>query len=379
MDVTTGGSSSGQDATSSVDPSSTTAEPPGLQLCDQSQYCAYLHMNSLDSDDADAMSQSVSVDTVIVNATTDDKYLSPDGADESPERTQGSTSSSMQHQDSVDSGLLSGSDGVPPVTSLSWQHSNVVKARCLRHSLSWPELSKRRVRQCTHELNTRRRNSILEGLNLGSSSTFDASMFSPLGGSTGVMEVTRYQHLVSMDQAVIPNGISDVSPRHCIVCATADNVDSDDGLQVSYVTPTLSDVFLTDTTFQNEHGGFPADVASSHSDTQEDVAMETTGALATASGDICDTTNSDKDAATNHDSKSTHGTHPGSATRGQGPSKSSDAAVSSSAPMSSRKQSRDNRRAHKSRRTDLHVTLSHDGYQSAEGKGAEHRTWEQGR
>ena len=373
MDVTPGGSSGPGASTSTVDPSSTPAGPAGHQLCDQLQYCAYLHVTSSDSDSADGMSRSVSIDTVIVNAATNDNFLAHPG--ESCDRTcdRGSTSSSMHHQDSVDSGLLSGSDGAAPVAALSWQPSNVVKARYLRHSLSWPEISKHRAHRHMHEVNTRRRTMIVEGLNLGSGSTFDSSMFSPLGGSTGVMETANY-HVTNVDEAAIPR---DMSPSDRVTCVTADNIDSDDGLQVSYVTPTLSDVFLTDTTFQSAQGVPASNDASCLDNTSVDIAMETTsGALATAAGAICDTTNNDdNDIATNTDHEHTRSTLQ-IPTRGCDVNESACAVNASSA--SSAGKLRDSRRAHKSKRTDDHVT-SHDTGRCTDEQKCDARMWEQDR
>ena len=339
FDYTTGGRQDDDKLTSS---GNTSAGPGIVPLCDQSLYCAYLHMISSEGVDAEATTRAVPIGIEVRNAVVNDEQGSPDGAAESPVKTQASsTGSSMHHQDSVDSGLLSGS-----VTSLSWQRSNVVNARCLRHSLSWPEIRKQRT--CPRELNTGGRTSILGGFDIDSGSSIGAAMHCPLGGSISVMETTEYRHPMSVD-------LSDIVPCRQ-THSPADNVDSDDGHQVSYVTPTLSDVFLTDDTFQGATN-------SADNDTRDDVAMETTRALATASGSNCDGN------AANLVHKHTH---PSSSD-----TTSSTGSVVPSSPMSSTKHSLGTRRAHKAKRPAIRVTLSHDGCQSTKGrKSSETLSWE---
>ena len=303
-------------------------------------------MNSSESDDADATTRAVPISGGVPNAVGSDDQGSPGGAAESPGTTQ--AGSSMHHQDSVDSGLLSGS-----VTSLSWQRSNVVNARCLRHSLSWPEIRKRRP----HERNTRGRMSIIGGFDLDSGGgSIGAAMLCPLGGSISVMETTDHEHLVNVDRTAAD--LSDIVPCQQQTHSSADDVDSDDDHQVAYVTPTLSDVFLTDDTFQGV-------TDSAASDTRDDVTIETTCALATASGSTCD----DDAANLVHE-------HTSSSTR---QSDTTSGSVYPSSSVSSTKHSLGNRRAHKDRpkRPAIRVTLSHDGCQSAKGRRtSETLSWE---
>ena len=341
FDYTSGGSHERDKLTSS---GQTSGGPGIVPLCDQSLYCAYLHMNSSESDDADSTTRAVPIGSEVPSAVGSDG--SPGGAAESPGTTQ--AGSSMHHQDSVDSGLLSGS-----VTSLSWQRSNVVNARCLRHSLSWPEIRKRRP----HERNTRGRTSIIGGFDLDSGGgSIGAAMLCPLGGSISVMETTDHEHLVNVDRTAAD--LSDIVPCQQQTHSSADDVDSDDDHQVAYVTPTLSDVFLTDDTFQGV-------TDSAASDTRDDVTLETTCALATASGSTCD----DDTANLVHE-------HTSSSTR---QSDTTSGSLYPSSPVSSTKHSLGNRRAHKDRpkRPAIRVTLSHDGCQSAKGRrSSETLSWE---